>query len=180
MLDQSQAHASGRNHSHSVSATQAGIWYQQGKPRAARQLCEQWLYATPQNEMFLSPSVALRIHRIAADACAALADFESALRYERAASFLKLQREQAHVERGRGEDLQMRRHRLADLAGRAEIARQHDVEIMQPRVSPPLPHRAALASVPVPKFIYRSSMIVQSITISGISTSSRLHLFSTS
>ena len=86
VLDQSQAHASGRNHSHSVSATQAGIWYQQGKPRAARQLCEQWLYATPQNEMFLSPSVALRIHRIAADACAALADFESALRYERAAS----------------------------------------------------------------------------------------------
>lgn len=85
-LDRSRVAVPVQNHAHSWTATQAGVHIAQGEVGRARELCEAWIANTPRDEMFLSPSVALRIHRTAAAACEALGDLRAALNYERQAA----------------------------------------------------------------------------------------------
>jgi len=84
-LDRSRSVVAAQNHAHSWTATQAGLHVARGEVGDARDLCERWIANTPREEMFLSPSVALRIHRTAASACEALGDLRAALDYERRA-----------------------------------------------------------------------------------------------
>lgn len=85
-LDRSRAAVPVQNHAHSWTATQASVHIARGELGHARELCEAWIANTPRDEMFLSPSVALRIHRTAASACEALGDLRAALDYERQAA----------------------------------------------------------------------------------------------